>query len=159
MFMKEYVLSIIVSILLVSIASIILPDGKMAKFTKSIFSIIIIIIIITPAINLLKNESFNGFEFESDFAFSEDEDYLDYVYYKRVENLSATTESLLKSDNYETDVEIIYDISNYQIVIKKINVNFNFDGISEDDKHIIISVIKQTVSEYLNVDKEIVIVK
>lgn len=158
--MKEYVLSIIVSVLLVSVASIILPEGKMAKFTKSIFSLIIIIIIITPALKLLKDPvEFNKFDVESDSTFSEDVDFLEYVYYKKIENLSTATENTLKNKNYDADVEIIYEISDYQIIIKKVNVILQSTVISDDDKHIIISVIKETVANRLDIDKEIIIVK
>ena len=46
--MNSYLLSISVIVFLTSIISLILPDGKMGKYVKSFFSILILLVIISP---------------------------------------------------------------------------------------------------------------
>ena len=157
--MQSYILSIITSILLVSVCSIILPEGKMGKYIKSIFSLIIIIVMINPLLNYFNSNNFTELSLNNSVEYYNDENYLDYVFNKKIENTTKNVENVLFQQKIDSSVEIIYEILDYDIVVKKVNVILQNDSISKEDEHIIITAIKQTVAKCLNISEEIVFVK
>ena len=56
--MKEWILSIGTIIILTTIADLILPDGKIGKYIKCFFSLLVMLVILTPIINY-KNNNLN----------------------------------------------------------------------------------------------------
>ena len=157
--MQSYILSIITSILLVSVCSIILPEGKMGKYIKSIFSLVIIIVMVNPLLNFFNTNNFTELSLNNSVEYYNDENYLDYVFNKRIENTTKNVENVLFQQKIDSSVEIIYEILDYDIVVKKVNVILQNDSISKEDEHIIITAIKQTVAKCLNISEEIVFVK
>ena len=56
--MKDWIISIVSVVLITNIVCLILPQGKMGRFVKNIFSILTVLVIIKPLI-YLKNGNFD----------------------------------------------------------------------------------------------------
>lgn len=152
--MVDYVLCVISAILLTSFASIILPEGKLGKYVKSIFSMLIIVVMITPIFNLSFN--FNDKIEEESITVFEDEKYLDYINNEKSKKLCENLNSLIKSFGYNCSVEILtYDTIN-EFRVKKIIINLIDFVLNDTKEHIVLSnEIKQAVINYLGYNAEV----
>lgn len=106
--MKEWLLSITVIIILSIIILLILPEGKLYGLSKSIFSAMALITILSPIIDL------NVFTDPIEFVFGEQEqvyqeDYLDYVFNIKVENIKKDCKKIIEN-NYSNnaDIDIVF---------------------------------------------------
>lgn len=152
--MIDYVLCVISAILLTSFASIILPEGKLGKYVKSIFSLLIIVVMITPIFNLSFNFNDN-FEDESVAVF-EDEKYLDFINNEKSKKLNENLKSLIQSLGYNCSVEILTDDTINEFRIKKIIINLKDFVLNDTKEHIVLSnEIKQAVLNYLGYNAEV----
>jgi len=158
--MKEYILSIISVILLTGVAGIILPDGKMGKFVKSVFALITLVIILNPLVSLMRQFTSGNYEptFGNDAEIKEDVEFIDYIEFTRARLMSEKAEEALKEKGYEGTVEVIYESIDYNFKIKKIKVNLKNKVIDGVDKHINIEEVKQAVADALAVKKELIVV-
>ena len=124
--MKEWIFSIIVSVLITTIISIICPDGRLGQIIKCIFSIVLVLIVIKPVLNTNRGAFFidNDFMIEKEIS----KDYLIYVYDVKSKSLSIECEELLSENNIKnSNVTIKYSIDdnyefNVQIVSNKLKV-------------------------------------
>ena len=155
--MKNWVLSIGIIIIVISILTIILPSNKLGKLTKGIFSLIIILVIIQPIISFSNNNYQIG-----DIEYSEiiiQNDFIDYVNFTKIENLKQKCNQILK--NYEIEgatVDILYENTNYTLIIEKCVINLSNAVINSNEEHIyIIKETKNLISELLLIDESKVI--
>ena len=155
--MKNWVLSIGITIIVISILTIILPSNKLGKLTKGIFSLIIILVIIQPIISFSNNNYQIG-----DIEYSEiiiQNDFIDYVNFTKIENLKQKCNQILK--NYEIEgatVDILYENTNYTLIIEKCVINLSNAVINSNEEHIyIIKETKNLISELLLIDESKVI--
>ena len=70
--MSNYVLSILGVVLLGIIIDVIIPSGKINKYIKSIFSIFIIAVIISPVVKFLSNKNdfkldYNDYQIDQEY--------------------------------------------------------------------------------------------
>ena len=92
--MREWIYSIVISILITTIISIMSPEGRLGQIIKCIFSIILMLIVIMPVINpntldlLYLDDKFN---IDEQISY----DYINHVYDKKVNSLSKNCEILL----------------------------------------------------------------
>ena len=86
--MKEWALKILISVLILSSISIILPTGKLSSYIKYVFAIILIPIVIEPVL-MIKN---NNFDFNTVFNETEvqvQNDYLDYISEQKINEYNS----------------------------------------------------------------------
>lgn len=148
--MKEWLLSITVIIILSIIILLILPEGKLYGLSKSIFSAMALITILSPIIDL------NVFTDPIEFVFGEQEqvyqeDYLDYVFNIKVENIKKDCKKIIEnnySNNADIDI-VFYRDNQFDLIIEKVNICFYDQSISEDTKRII----QEEISKYLSIEK------
>lgn len=158
--MKEWALKILISVLILSSISIILPTGKLSSFIKYVFAIILIPIVIEPVL-MIKN---NNFDFNTVFNETEvqvQNDYLDYISEQKINEYNSRLNVLLNNLGVlGAKVDLLYDIDeNYIIHIKKVCIDLTNSVINSDKEHIdIIETIKTAYSEYLHIDKDEVII-
>lgn len=151
--MKEWVISVTVTVFSTSVISLILPSGKLSKYIKSIFSLIMVFVILQPVFKLRDVK----FDFEAVFNESEfvyQSDYLDYVNNKKIENYKENCVILLKDigvENFETD--IIFSVNETsEIIVEKVVINLQNSVINSDKDHIDIIVdVKNVISEYFKI--------
>ena len=156
--MKDWIISIVSVVLITSIVCLILPQGKMGKFVKNIFSILTMLVIIKPLI-YLKDGNFNFEQFAgSDIVIQTD--FLDYIYQKRVDEQTKICLKIIEENGIKNaKVDINFEIENQDIKIKLVQINLQDSVIISDKGHIDIKEeIVAEISSYLFVEKEVVII-
>lgn len=157
--MKEWITSIIASVIISSILSLILPEGKMGKYIKGIFSLFIILIIIKP-IFAIENNDFS-YEDIFDENVSIQTDYLEYISNKRLDYIKVECENLMKENGIiNAELSINYNLDEYNyITINKIEINLQNAVIMSDKANIhIIEDVKNAIANYLNINKNLVVI-
>ena len=151
--MKEWIISIIAIIILTTILNLILPDSKLKGIIKCCFSLVSILVVMQPILNLNISE----FNFTSVFNGNEivlQENYLNYVNNEKIKNYTQNCISLLDDLGVESSV-------NDDLVIKfeKVLVNLKNSVLISDKEHIdIIEDIKKTLSDYLKIEEKLVVI-
>lgn len=157
--MKDWIFNIGATVLLVSIITLILPDGKVGKFIKSIFSILILMIIIKPLVPI---KEFN-FDYTSIFGNTEitvQENFVNYTFEEKKKSYQRYCLKIIEDIGVENaSVELIYDNENMKFEIKNVKINLVNSVIKSDKEHIfIIEEIKEKISSYLNVNSSILVI-
>ncbi len=153
--MKNYLLTISATVLLTSVASFILPEGKMGKYIKSFFSVLVLLVIISPVISL------SELDLKSTFSDSKviQEDYLEYIYINKTSSLENGCGEILKNFGVENaKVKIQYDIGeNYEYSIKKAIIYLCDAVINSNDEHINnIEESISNISNYLQIERKFI---
>ena len=158
--MKNWIISLGTIIILSSLITIILPEGKLNKFIKCYLSLIIMIVIIQP-ITSIKSLNFN---FENVFQENQIElqyDYLEYVANIRINNYIDNCKKIAKDVGVDgLIVEIMYEIDeNNEIIFNNVLLNFKNSVIISDKEHIdIIEEVKTSICKYLDVEQNKVVI-
>lgn len=156
--MKDWILSIGAVIFLTVIAGYIIPEGKLGKYVKGVFSILILFVIIKPVLSYdVTDLIFSSGTQQS--VVNVQTDYLDYVFDKRTEDFEAQSVKEIENlDVLNAIVKIEYEITNsFNYNIKSVTVNLQNAVINSDKEHIvIIEEIKKTVSGLLAVGDEFI---
>ena len=155
--MSGYVLSILGIVLLGVIIDVIIPSGNISKYIKSVFSIFVVAVIISPVVNFLSNK--NGIKLEYD-NYEMDKQLIEYIFEKRTENEENKIEIYLKDNGFDgIDINLNYSINNNELDYISCTVNLKNLVISADKQHINkYEFITKTVKDFTNLtDEEIVI--
>lgn len=158
--MKNWIISLGTIIILSSLITIILPEGKLNKFIKCYLSLIIMIVIIQPITSI---KSLN-FSFENVFQGNQIElqyDYLEYVANIRINNYIDNCKKIAKDVGVDgLIVEIMYEIDeNNEIIFNNVLLNFKNSVIISDKEHIdIIEEVKTSICKYLDVEQNKVVI-
>lgn len=155
--MSGYVLSILGIVLLGVIIDVIIPSGNISKYIKSVFSIFVVAVIISPVVNFLSNK--NGIKLEYD-NYEMDKQLIEYIFEKRTENEKNKIEIYLKDNGFDgIDINLNYSINNNELDYISCTVNLKNLVISTDKQHINkYEFITKTVKDFTNLtDEEIVI--
>lgn len=155
--MSGYVLSILGIVLLGVIIDVIIPSGNISKYIKSVFSIFVVAVIISPVVNFLSNK--NGIKLEYD-NYEMDKQLIEYIFAKRTENEENKIEIYLKDNGFNgIDINLNYSINNNELDYISCIINLKNLVISADKQHINkYEFIKKSVKDFANLtDEEIVI--
>ena len=155
--MSGYVLSILGIVLLGVIIDVIIPSGNISKYIKSVFSIFVVAVIISPVVNFLSNK--NGIKLEYD-NYEMDKQLIEYIFAKRTENEENKIEIYLKDNGFNgIDINLNYSINNNELEYISCTINLKNLVISADKQHINkYEFITKTVKDFTNLtDEEIVI--
>ena len=131
--MKEYLIVTIVTITIFSLLESLLIKGSLNKLVKSIFSLICVLIIAYPTLNLIKGENLN-----TNISFNEE---FTAHLLKIEENTTKLEVQNLLNKNQITakNVEIMLNNSDGAITVTKIIVTIQSKVINENGEHIIIA--------------------
>lgn len=157
--MKEWIVSVVAVVFIVSISSYIVPEGKIGSYIKGIFAFLLIFVIIKPILSI-NNNDFNLQSLTASGANIEVQtDYLDYVYYKKYQNLATDCIKSLRQigvENASVDIKYFID-ENKVFVLEKIIINLQNAVMNTNKEHIdIIEEAVNSLAEYLDVSKTIV---
>ncbi len=158
--MKTWIISISSITILTSIFSIIIPNSKIGKFIKSIFSVLVIFVVISP-LSAIKNQDVSFEEIINSSEIVVQNDYLDYIASKKSSELQNGSIKILKNMGVENVfVNICYKYSkSNNFVIESAEINLKNAVIISDKTHIDIKEeIKNQISNYLQIDKNCVYV-
>lgn len=131
--MRGYILSILGIILIGSLIDIILPDGKINKFIKSIYAIFVLAVIINPLTRFIKSSNFLTGITRGDLSVSAST----IVYNDIIVNKEKFVESVLKNNGLAgIDIKLQYKIENDEIVVNKCTANIKNLVIDSSKRHI-----------------------
>lgn len=146
--MKEWVISVVCSLIIVCVCSIITPKGKTSKIVESVLSVVFLLTVFSPLISGKVTFSLSLDGDLSDEIIVQRE-YLDYVAEKTVENKKANCIKFL--ENYginDASVQIEYTVSDFETVkIKKVVVTVNKENENKDFSEVI-----KSLTEIMNCD-------
>lgn len=135
-FLSGYLLSIVGVVLLTVLIDLILPDGKMAKYVKSVMAIVVVAVIISPIAKLTTTD-FDFGKLFSTTTYQVDQVILDNITNLSVAEYERDLEKNLASLGYEdVHISLIVENKDGTQIIKYIYVDLCDFGISEDFEHI-----------------------
>lgn len=143
--MKEYLISCISAVAFFSLIESLVLKGALTKILKSIISLISILIIIYPIVNLI------NYNFKDNYN-QINEEYSSYLIKIEQKTTESEISSLLIKNGYTvSEVKVEVDNQNGNAIIKKINVKISVLGITENEEHININdKIKNLILENLH---------
>jgi len=154
--MKAYILSILGIVITGIIIDIIIPSGTINKYIKSIYSIFVVVVILSPLINFFKNINvsvgYNEFEVQ--------ENLINYIFENRVNAIEKNIETDLKNAGYEQiTVELKYSTNNNEITYNSCMLNLENMLITSDKPHINkYEFIKEIVCNHTDLDGQEIII-
>lgn len=156
--MKTWIISITAAVIITTIISFILPEGKMGKYIKSIFSLLIVFTIIKPII-YIKNTDFSFQNFFIQDNFELQYGFINYISEeKMVEQEKYCIKILEEIGVKNSNIDINYCLDDdLNITIELVYVDLKNSVINSDKEHIdIVKEIKQKISSYLNIKENLV---
>ena len=153
--MKAYITSVVITSVLIALSELILPQGKLKVVVNTVFSIVLLISMITPLkqSNLVFiTPTFNEQLGEFDYTNQSVEEYFNEkakIYYQE------KFLNLLKENNLIAE-RVDVEICNMQII--KVQIYLSNLVIPENNSHININVIQNYVSNVLGVNADLVVV-
>lgn len=147
---SSWILSIAGVIALSVLIELILPDGEMNRYIKTIFSFIIVFVVICPIPKLLKNNIDFSSIFDYENTFSIDENYLEQVNLNKLTSSQEKIENLCLNSGYKNvHVYINADILNKKMQIESVYVDLSELVISSNAEHNDISNIKKQINKII----------
>ncbi len=159
---SSWIISIAGIICISVIVELILPEGQMNRYIKSVFSFIIVLIIILPIPKLLKTEIQIDRLFDDGEHISVDEDYLYQLNLYKINIVKEKIENKIQEHGYKNVyIYVSADIFQNKMQFKYINVDLSKLIISENSEHNDIIKIKQDITSiitsYVNISEEAVL--
>ena len=158
--MGEWILRICAISLITSIILLILPQGKMSKYIKGIFSVLIAVSIFSPFIDIDLTQFDYNYNIE-DVSIAPDEGYLRYYYQNQTNNKEINAENILANIGiFNADVIIDYYVNEqHEITINLVEINlqnavFNSNKLHKD----IIEDARKIISDYFLVERKAVVI-
>ncbi len=158
--MKDWIISIVAVVLITSILSLILPQGKMGKYIKNIFSLLTMFVMIKPII-YVKEGNFNYEQIIGANEIVLQDGFLEFVYNKRIEEYEENCNKIIEEIGVKgAGVNINFNINkNQDIDIYSVQINLKNSVIILDKPHINIKEeIIADIASCLNVNKDLVMI-
>lgn len=149
--MKTYIISVVISSVLISLSELIIPQGKLKTVVSTVFSIVLLISMISPLVDFNFDDSEYVFSNTSESQTENIQNFDDYFDLKAEEYYSSHYKNLLKENDLICE-RVIVEIS--KLNIKKIQIFLSNLVIPENNEHINNNVIRNYVAEILGIPKE-----
>lgn len=155
MSISSYILSIVGIVFLGVLIDVVMPDGEMNKYIKGVYALIAMFVIISP-IQKLFNKKFNLDDiFYDSKAVETDSDFIEATNKQIKNQLEKYLLVKLKNEGFEkVEVEIVCEMSNNVLDIKKVIIDISNMVMSENISHINkYKEIKKVVTSFLSVEE------
>lgn len=151
--MSSYILSILGIVIAGVLIEIIVPSGSINKYIKSIYSLFVVAVIITPVLNFVSQKPNFKFAFND---YTIDEELFEYIGNQRAKLLEENIETGLKNDGFDgVDIMLEFSIENNTLTYKNCKVNLENLVIDSDKQHINkYEFITKVVKEQTNLTEE-----
>jgi hypothetical protein len=153
-----WLLGILAIVILGVVVDLMLSEGKTAKYIKSVFAAVTVLIIILPLPGIIKN----GIDFDAPFMINNqlelDNGYLNYTAELKLRAIARGVEEQLDKDGvHKAAVRITGSATGVDIKIEKVDVNLTNSVIDENKGHINkYELLSGLISGYLSIDKGLV---
>lgn len=147
--MGEWLVGIVGIISLGLLLEILLPEGQTSKYVRGAFSLLVILVVISPIPKLLGGEynlDLTGVNYDIDL------DYVQQTSSQYTNIIENNVENVLKEQGINSVVEIVVkdgSVKDVDFVLIKIFLS----RIDENQENTYITMSKDTVSKYLSIDK------
>lgn len=132
-----WIISIVGVVILGVLIDLILPDGQMQKYIKAVFSVVVVLAMVSPLLNIdIDKIDFDKFIY-NETSVQLNENYLNNYnedYKLALENLLE--ENLEEGGFSSVDVEILYNKSNNNFEIEKVELDIKKLVINANQAHI-----------------------
>ena len=156
--MKAWILSVSAVVMITAIITLVLPEAKIGKYIKSIFSLFIIFTIIKPLFYIKESE----FDYKNIFYQNNIElqyDFIEYVSQEKINEYEKQCLKILENSGIQKSLlKISYSLEvDSKIKIEQVTINLKNSVIISDKEHIdIIKESKQNIASYLNIKEDLV---
>lgn len=154
--MTKYILSILGIVIAGIFIDIIVPNGKINKYIKSIYSIFVVAVLLSPLINFLnKNHDFTvkykDYELNTEL--------INYIHSMRVKAMETNLENYLGAEGFKNiHIELTFSSKNNEISYNSCKISLKNLVIEKDKQHINkYEFIKEVVKENTNLSNEEII--
>lgn len=148
--MSGWLISVFTAVFVVSVLSILLPEGRLSKFVKPLISLVVIIIIIAPIVNS------GGYDLQSLTTGGRDvkvdADFLEYISRSKIDAYRENCVKIAEKNSINgSEILIQYTVDdNFAINIYGVSVNLKNAVITTDEEHIVIlQRLKDDIAAYL----------
>ena len=155
--MSGYILSILGIVVAGLLIEIIIPSGTINKYIKSVYSIFVVMVLISPVIKFFKS----GQDLKLNYTEYEiNEKLLNYIYSKQADETEVLIETILGREGFSSvDIILCYSIENKELIYNSCQVNVENMSISSDKQHInSYEFIRNVVSEKTGLKDEVIMV-
>lgn len=156
--MKDWITSITSIILITTMFFLIMPEGRMGKYIKAMFSILIIFLIVQPIIQL-KNNQTNYTQIFSENKVELQTNYINYMTQKKVSTYETKCVKKIEEIGVKNaDVSINYQLlENGDFNIVLVQINLENSVIISNKEHIdILEEITLSVANFLIINEDLV---
>lgn len=153
--MKGYILSVVITSILIALSELVLPQGKMKIVVETIFSIVLLLSILNPLVSADFDNAVLVFNNESEMDNFDSEKIEEYFDLKIENYYQKEYESSLRENNLVAE-KIKVEVSRKEIT--KVEIFLSNLVIPEDNSHINNYVITDYVAKILGVDSNLVTV-
>ena len=155
-----WIVSIVGVVVLGVLIDIILPEGQMQKYIKSIFSVIVVLTMVSPLFNIeIGNINFDQFIY-NESSVELNQNYLNNYNEDYKTSLQNLLEENLKENGFGgVKVEITYNLSNNNFEIEKVVLDIKKLVINTNQVHIDkYKEIRAITVKLLNVEEDVVVI-
>lgn len=149
MSVSSWILSIAGIVIVSVLVELVMPEGQMNKYIKSVFSFIIVLVIILPLPKILNKE----INLSSQIAYEEIKIQDNYIYNVNLSKISTLTKDinndLIKQGYNNINLSISANLNDEKMEYRAIYVNLRNLVISDENKHKNIIEIKEEIKEII----------
>lgn len=152
--MSIWIFNVFSSVFLITVISLLLPEGRLSKFVKPFMSLILIVIILSPLIDF--KEIINDMN-TTDKIIEIDGEFLNNTMLAKIDKYQQNCIKLAEKNGINgASVIIEYSVDeNYLLKIYGAKINLQNAVISSESEHIVIlQRLKKDVSEYLSLSEK-----
>ncbi|MEG1582132.1 MAG: stage III sporulation protein AF [Clostridia bacterium] len=157
-FLMQYVLSLCGAVVISTLAMIIIPEGRVSTICKSVISMFVFLVIVTPLINI-KNQDFSS---ALDYTLHEDTINYDFLKKRKIEEDNVKIKSIIAEYSNKVQnitIKISYLETLNECNIKNIYIDFSSAVLHENiSRNNVISDIKKRCSDVFDISLEEVMI-
>ena len=123
--MQSYILSVLGIVLVSVLIEIILPSGQTAKYIKSVFSIFVVYVLISPILSMIKKD-YDITKYLQQGNMQINQTLLNNIYKDQIDAKNTDIENILENAGYSgTKVRIVFNIVDDKIILEKVKINLD----------------------------------
>ena len=156
--MDAYILSVCGAVIISSLVTILLPDGKTGKFINGVLKLFCLLVILVPLFVFFKNGSCETAGSAAEGEISLDEEFIGDFYDEFANEEARAVEKKIEEElSVTVTAQIEWDFVDYAYEVSKVKIKIENFGMYGKDEHIlVISKIEESVCALLNVRAEAV---
>jgi len=154
--MSGYILSILGIVVAGIFIDIIVPNGSINKYIRSVYSIFVIAVLVSPIVKFLNKKHDITIHYED---YKINSNLLNYIYSMRADSVEKNIETELNKEGFSNiDIILNFSIENDELSYISCQINLKNMVINADKQHINkYEFIKKIVQEYTNLTEEEII--